>query len=56
MLVAEILGLGGEPAQAETKTEQRVYLKAPRTIWGFLGECLGFGGEGFGSHFEGPRA
>ena len=29
--------------------------KAPKTIWGFLGQGLGVGGEGLGSHFEGPR-
>ena len=34
----------------------RAYPKAPRTIWGLLGEGMGFGGYGLGSHYEGPRA
>ena len=33
-----------------------MYLKAPRTIFCLLGEGLGFGGPGLGSHYQGPRA
>ena len=32
------------------------YPKAPRTFGGFREDGLGFGGEGLGSHYEGPRA
>ena len=46
-----VLKIGLEP-----RFRFMVYLKAPRTILGLLGEGLGVGGSGLGSHYQGPRA